>query len=86
MFSATMPMPYWVHASRYAKRARLHERDCIFCNSGTGMVRRPAVPGGQVFWSGHATLSEVRSFIASLPYLDKADCSTCMGPNAGWVE
>jgi hypothetical protein len=86
MLSATMPMPFWVHSSRYTRRARLHTSDCIFCNGGTGMVRRPAVPGGEVFWSSYATLSSARTFMASLPYSDKADCMKCMDLLAGWVE
>ena len=86
MLSDVMPMPYWVHSSRYNKRARLHEHDCIFCNSGTGMLRRPAFPGGEVFWSSYPSLTAARTFMATLLYPDKADCKTCMGPKSVWVE
>jgi hypothetical protein len=81
-----LPIAYWVHASLETKRARLHRYDCVFCNSGTGMARRPASPGGPVVWSQHATLSDARKFMSLLPYLDKADCKACMPLGAGWVE
>ena len=70
--------PFWVHAAAAPRRARLHRNDCLYCNSGTGFARRPAVPGGQVVWSSHRTLSEARAYLNALPYEDKADCKTCM--------
>ena len=83
MLDLVLPIAYWVHASLPTRRARLHRHDCVFCNSGIGMARRPASPGGPVVWSQYASLSDARRYMSLLPYLNKADCKACM---PGWVE
>ena len=69
---------FWVHASRAAKRATLHHRDCIYCNSGTGMKRRPAFAGGEAVWSSFRTIVDAQTFLLGLPQLDKVNCKVCL--------
>lgn len=69
---------FWVHSAAAPQSARLHRRDCLYCNAGTGFARRPASPGGAVVWTSHQTLDEARAYLNALPYADKADCKTCM--------
>ncbi|RYF31590.1 MAG: hypothetical protein EOO38_31505 [Cytophagaceae bacterium] len=68
---------FWVHYSRQTGRARLHHATCAYCNSGTGMARRPAIPGGPQVWFPHETIDEASGFLAGLPGEDKARCPRC---------
>ena len=81
---------FWVHLANHPKRARVHLRDCTYCNAGTGLSRRPAVPGGAVVWSSYQTLSDARAYLNTLPYQDKADCKKCLpsvtSEAIGWTE
>ena len=69
---------FWVHLANQPRKARIHLRDCHYCNAGTGFSRRPAVPGGDIVWSSYKTLSDARAYLNSLPYEDKAGCKTCL--------
>lgn len=69
--------PFWVHYSRHPARARLHHSSCTHCNNGTGMARRPAVPGGPAVWLSHLSLDDAVAFLRTLPCKDKAECQKC---------
>lgn len=70
--------PYWVHQSFSPHRAKLHLRDCVFCNGGTGMLRRPTVPGGRLLWSSYSTLEAATAFIALLGLDNFSMCKACL--------
>lgn len=69
---------YWVHSSSQTKQAKIHLGSCQYCTDGTGMRRRPAVPGGPAVWTSYGTMEEALVFLARLPWLDKAACFRCL--------
>jgi hypothetical protein len=79
---------YWVHLSGQTKRARIHHWDCRYCNSGTGMAKRPAYPGGATVWTSYKSLDDARAFVNLLPFTDKSVCKACFppAPPDGWIE
>lgn len=78
MTESPLANAFWVHSSRAGKRATLHHRDCIYCNGGTGMKRRPAFAGGEIVWSSFRTMVEARAFLAELRQDDKGNCKVCL--------
>jgi hypothetical protein len=78
MLSVIEPVVFWVHASPHTKQARLHRHDCIFCNSGTGMIRRPIFGDASLVWSSYPSMADARRFMSLLPFPDKSDCKTCL--------
>jgi len=78
MLTSTADDAFWVHSSSQTKRAKIHLASCQYCSGGTGMRRRPAVPGGPAVWTSYNTMEEALAFVATLPWLDKSACAHCL--------
>ena len=72
------PSTFFVKVSPSRGYARLHRGECWLCKDGQGKAGKlPAPLGGDYWTKGFAKLDDATALVASLGYVDVADCPHC---------